>query len=140
MNIFKTLISTFLIIFLSPFVQGQDTTSTFNLTGGKWTVCTDMKFSKDYQCDKGYTSYEFFKNETFKEDRQPIYMGKKMPYVPGKWTLVGNTLTIDEDDDKYHKAFPNVYNIIWLDSNRFYATGQEGPGGPTVYTYFQRTK
>lgn len=121
------------------FSWGQDRPSTFNLTGGKWTVCVDMKFSKDYQCDKGYTTYEFF-GDTYKEDRQPIYNGKKMPFVQGKWTLIGNTLTIDENDDKNHKAFPNVYNIVWLDKDRFYATGQEGTGGPTVYTYFQRTK
>ena len=140
MNNFKTLISTILIVFLSFFAQGQDTILIYNLTGGKWTVCADMKFFKEYQCDKGYRSYKFFKHGTFKENKQTIYMVKKKRYVKGKWTLEGNTLTIDEDDDKYHKVFPNVYNIIWLDSNRFYTTGQEGPGGPTVYTYFQRTK
>lgn len=138
MNNFKTLISIFLLTFLSSFAQGQNTTSTHKLTGGKWTVCTDVEFYKDYQCEKGYTSYEFFKNGKFKEDSQPIYMGKKLPYVSGKWTFSDNILTVDPDDGKYYKSFPIVFTIIWLDSNRFYAKGQDGTS--TVYTYFQRTK
>ena len=103
-------------------------------------VCADTAFSKDYDCNKGYTSYEFFENGTYKENRQAVYGGKKYSYLSGKWKLNGNSLTIDEDDDQYHKVHARIYDIIWLDNDRFYKTGHEGPGGPIVYTYFHRTK
>lgn len=112
---------------------GQDSIAvdTLNLTIGKWTVCSDMKFSTDYKCTNGWTNYSFDENGNFVENQ-----GSMKWY--GEYEFNGTTLSIKRNDEKYIKYGKNTYTIIWLDKNRFYAVGQEGPNGPTVYTYFER--
>lgn len=139
-HVYMKFIAIIVFLFSCSVAWGQDTTSAQTLPGGKWEVCTDLYFSKDYQCDSGFTSYEFFGDGTFKEDRQPIYGGGQLPFVSGKWKLNGNKLTIDADDGKDYTEYAHTYKIVWLDNNRFYAVGREGLGGPKVYTYFKRVK
>ena len=73
---------------------------------GKWTVCVSTQsFSKDFNCQKGYVTYEFFKDGRFKDPRPSIF-GEGDGYHPfslGSWLLKDDLMTIDEDDDKFKK-------------------------------------
>lgn len=100
---------------------------------GTWTVCTETTFSKDYKCTNGYINYTFNKNNKFTE-----HQGKRN--WKGKYKINGNYLSIKRNDTKFVKHGTNSYNIIWLDENRFYSIGQEGPGGIDVFTYFEKIK
>ena len=122
------------------FSQAQDTLSNYKIPGGTWQVCVSMTYSDTFQCTKGYTSYEFYTDGTYRENREAVYDGKHVSFVKGKWKLSGNSLDMDENDGKTYKAFPRTYAIVWLDADRFYATGTEGPDGPIVYTFFQRSR
>jgi hypothetical protein len=139
----KSKTETYLLVFSLIITQsvswGQNTivADTINLADGKWTVCTETIFSVDYKCTNGWTNYTFDEKGSFVENQE----NRKWN---GKYELNGASLSIKRNDEttgkcavKYGK---NIYTIIWLDKNRFYATGQEGPDGPTVYTYFERIK
>ncbi len=121
-------------------LYGQDTVPDYQISGGKWRVCVSMQYSDTFQCTQGYTNYEFTADGRCKENQPGVLDGKKVAYKMGDWELSGNTLIIDPDDGKTYTFFPHTYEIIWLDADRFYSVGTEGPGGPTVYTYFQRSK
>ena len=107
---------------------------------GKWTVCVSTQsFSKDFNCQKSYVTYEFFKEGRFKNP-SPSKYGESDGYRPfslGSWSLKGDLLTIDEDDDKFKKSPPVTYKITVLSDKKFYSVGEEGPG-VIVYTYFQK--
>ena len=104
---------------------------------GKWTVCVSLNFSKDFNCEKGYVTYEFFKDGSFKDPRPSIYGEGDHPFSLGRWTLNGDQLTIDYDDDEFSKSPPRLYKITVLSNRKFYEVGEERPG-VMVYTYFQK--
>lgn len=106
---------------------------------GKWTICVTGNFSEDFKCEKGYVTYEFFKDGRFKDPRPSIYGGEEHPYSLGNWILKGNELTIDYDDDEYSKSPPRIYKIKVLSNRTFYEVGEEWPGN-VVYTYFQKVE
>ena len=129
----------FLLVLLTTKSKGQIVTKidTFKLKGN-WTVCTSLSFSKTYNCEKGYVTYEFFENGTFKDPRPSLDGGGQHLYSMGKWNLINNILTIDYDDTEYSQSPSISYEIIMLTNTKFYTVGQEGENGPTVYTYFQK--
>lgn len=137
---FKKETITLILLFSSCLTFSQDSISTRTIVGGRWSICTSTKFSKNFQCTKGFTSFEFFEDGTYKENQKRICDKTEMEYASGKWKIARNILTIDEDDSKCRKSGPRTYKIIWLDNNRFYVKGREGRWGPRVYTYFQRSK
>jgi hypothetical protein len=121
-------------------MKGQKQDSLSKQLGGKWSACTSMVILDDKSCQNSYTSYVFNNNGTYRENREIVISGNKQPYVSGKWKIEGNIFTIDEDDKRNYKAEPFVNPMIWVNRNRFYIYGTEGPGGPIVYTYFDRVE
>lgn len=95
---------------------------------GQWAVSISLK--QVDTCRKAYVIYEFYNNGTFKDSRKET----------GKWEYKDDILVIDYDDKENSKFPPRVYNIIFINKNRFYEVGKEGNDGPNVYTYFQRVK
>ena len=135
---FKFPFLTVAFIFITLIVCGQDSkvADSLNLTNGKWTVCTEVKFSADYKCTNGWTNYNFEENGAFTETQEE----RKWH---GTYKFSGNTLTITRNDvtskGLVAKYGENIYTIIWLDKNRFYHKSNDGPEG-IVYTYFERIK
>lgn len=129
----KILLFNLILVILPRLSVGQEsaTVDTLNLTFGKWTVCTEMKLSSDYKCTNGWTNYSFEENGNFVENQGAIKWY-------GKYKLNGTNLTLKRNDEKNVMYGENTYTIIWLDKNKFYSIGQEGPNGPKVYTCFER--
>lgn len=117
------------IITLTAHAQDSITVDTINFTNGKWTVCTDNKFSPDYKCTNGWTNYNFNKDGTYIET-QKDYKGN------GTYKFNGNALFIKPN---YAGLSGNTFSIIWLDKNRFYNISKDSHEG-IVYTYFERIK
>lgn len=130
---------TLILLFSSCLTFSQDTLTTRTMVGGTWSICTSTKFSKKFQCTKGYTSFEFFEDGTYKQNQKRICNKERFEYASGKWKMARNILTIEENDIECQKNEPRTYKIIWLDNNRFYVKGREGRWGPRVYTYYQRS-
>ena len=118
------------------FGQARPLVDTFGLKG-HWTVCTSLNFSKDFSCDKGYMTYEFFENGTFKDPRPSLDGGGQHSFSLGKWTLTNSVLTIDYDDTNFFQSPPRTIKVFFLTNKKFYSTGREGENGVTVYTYYQ---
>jgi hypothetical protein len=118
------------------FCQPNIKLDTFKLKG-HWTVCTSLDFSKDFYCDKGYMTYEFFENGTFKDPRPSVDGGGQHQFSLGKWTLKDSILTIDYDDTEFSQSPQRSLKIFFLTKDKFYHIGQEG-NGVTVYTYFRK--
>jgi hypothetical protein len=125
-------------IFLIQVLFGQNKDSLSKQLAGKWTACISMELLDNKPCKSPYTTYQFDINGTYRQNREAINEGKKQSYVHGKWKLEGNAFTIDENDTKNGKSEPFVSPMVWVNKNRFYIYGTEGPGGPVVYTYFDR--
>ena len=105
-----------------------------DVTQGKWILCTNtIAFSADYQCIDGWTTYEFDDSGNFIESQGHLSW-------EGVYQFSENSLTLDRDDPD-NGEYPEIkYEIIWINSDRFYSIGQEGKKGPVVYTYFERIK
>jgi hypothetical protein len=106
---------------------------------GRWNVCVAMIFSKDFSCDKGYMTYEFFENGTFKDARPSVDGGGEHAFSSGTWELKNGMLTIDYDDTRFRKSPPVTIRITFLTDRKFYTKGTEKTEDVIVYTYFQRT-
>lgn len=122
----------FLISFLSTNLFGQTMDTTSIDIKGKWTVCLSSKLDLNFNCKKGWT-YVLSDKGTFIEGQ-----GKNQSH--GTYTLVGSVFTHTKNKKKNVIYNPIIENITWLDKNRFYSSGQEGIGGPTVYSCWQRIK
>ena len=125
------------LVTTESFPQTKFEVDTFNLRG-KWTICVKLEFSKDFKCDKGYVTYEFFLNGTFKDPRPSIDGGGNHEFSLGKWTLSHNKLIIDYDDTEFSQSPPVTYTVTFLNKDKFYDVGKEGENGVTTYTYFQK--
>jgi hypothetical protein len=131
-NLKKCLVLITLNLTVSIFSIAQN--DTLDITNGKWTLCSNTaEFSTDYKCINGWTTYEFDYSGNFIESQGPLSW-------QGVYQFSGNSLTLDRDDPK-NGEYPEIkYDIIWINSDRFYSIGQEGKKGPVVYTYFERIK
>jgi hypothetical protein len=98
---------------------------------GNWTFCTLSKLDTSYFCKKGWSTFEFKDNGRFRETQ-----GRSN--WTGTYSLTGNIFTHKRNPKYGCTAGSIIENIIWINANRFYSQGQEGPGGPTVYTFWQR--
>lgn len=118
---------------ITTLAQGQDSISadTFNLTEGRWKVCTDIAYFTDYKCKNPWTNYIFDSNNTFKE-----IQGNQEWY--GKYQFDGRSLTLKRNDERNVNFGANTYPITWIHKNLFYTKGIEGPNGPTLYTYYEK--
>lgn len=126
-----------LLIIGEACAQKKPAVDSFSVAGGKWVVCADTIVVVNYHCTKPYTGFEFFKNGRYKEyPRVPADPNKEV--LEGNWTLADNEFTLDQDDDEATKEFPKTYNIVWINSNRFYANSKVGIAGPKMIVYFQR--
>ena len=125
-------------IFIAFKVRGQDSTyaDTFNLTNGKWTVCTSVKFSADYKCTNGWTNYNFYGDGTFLEIQKDIKANGTYKFKGVSLFIKRNDISDKESQTTYQGA---TFDIVWLDKNRFYIKSNDGPEG-IVYTYFERIK
>ena len=134
----KTPLLTLVFGFTVALTMGQAISKNKNeLIIGKWTECQEMKLDSLYNCNKKNIIYTFKNNNTYAEDQD--FTGQKFN-VHGKWILTDTQLTLDPDDTKSTISYPYINPVIWINNDLFYLTGQEGEGGPTVYTYFQRIK
>lgn len=122
---------------ISSFGQTNPKIDTLKLKG-HWTVCISLDFSKDFNCDKGYMTYEFFEDGTFKDPRPSLDGGEQHLFSLGKWTFKDSILTIDYDDTEFSQSPPRSFKIFFLTSKKFYSKEPEGRNGPIVYTYFQK--
>ena len=113
----------------------SQTDSTIN---GKWYVCYSMKLDSSENCNSNkYVTYDFHSDGTYSDSREYIINGKKHKYH-GTWGFNGTILTIDAADENGMSIPVQNFEIIWLNDSLFYTVGTEGPGGPTVYTYFKK--
>jgi len=132
------LISCLLFLIQSKsFSQTNISVDTLNFEG-KWAVCTEVKFSQDFKCDKGYITYELFPNGTFKDPRPSFDGDGDHEFSLGTWSLKDDKFIIDYYDTENSMTPPMVYKIKFLTKDKFYSIGQEGEGGVTVYTFFQK--
>jgi hypothetical protein len=127
-------------ILTSSFAQNISDKTSNDLISGVWEVCVSMEFKDTYQCDKGFVSYEFYADGTWKENNPYVCGGVTFPSYNGIWTFSSNSLVTTYDDTKCITRYPVERDIIWLDNDRFYTIGTEGENGPTVYTFFKRRK
>ena len=138
-KLFKEYVPLTVLSVMSVAVHAQDSTAadTFNLTSGRWTVCTDVKFSIDYKCKNGWTNYTFYADGTYLET-QSGSTGH------GTYKFKGDSLFIKRNDESfsdgsYTTSEGENFSIRWLDKDRFYNVSKDGPEG-IVYTYFERIK
>ena len=123
----RKIIITVLLAFIvstKSFSQNKDSIE----LAGQWAVCISLK--KVDTCEKAYVIYRLYSNGTFEDSRKDT----------GKWKYKDGVLVIDYDDKENSQFPPRVYNIVFINRNRFYEVGKEGEGGVDVYTYFQRIK
>ena len=100
----------------------------------------NFDFPAKHRCDSGWVTYEFYEDGTYKDLRSSFYGGEEHFYSMGKWRLVNDELTMDEDDNAYSKSPPRVYKIAVINKDKLYHTGHEGDGVVSVYTIFQRER
>ena len=110
---------------------------TFSVAGGKWVVCADTILISKYECSNPYSGFEFFKDGRYREYPKTMTDPTKQ-FLQGSWTLIGNTFTIDQDDEPGTKELPKTYTIVWVDKSRFYTNNKVGDVGPQMFVYFQR--
>lgn len=126
-----------LLLFFNLLLYGQDTIA--NLIPGKWALCYDTNFSKQYSCDKPFTVYEF-QNDGSYIGNEVICMDKKYK-LTGHWKFENGNLTIYTNPDNCFKFSPlSYYNISFINRNLFYMKGiskVEDPG-QVYYYYFKR--
>lgn len=114
-------------------LNGQTKFDTTNLVG-LWTYCTTSKLDTSFNCKHGWAKFKFTSKGTFTE-MQGINDRQKWS---GKYSLVGATFTHRRSGKKNMTFGQIIEQIIWINKNKFYSSGTEGPGGPTIYTYWQR--
>jgi len=127
-----------LLIGLVLFIEAGTAVFGQTLVGGKWNVCTDMDYDENFSCPSSVLRLEFYADGTFREFTEHVVNSVRYDFFTGKWSLSSGKLMLDTDDYKMVKFPPNTVSILWLNKNMFYIKGQEGPDGPTVYTYYQR--
>ena len=133
----KKITSTIALLFLFTFSFSQ-TDSTNSLCNGRWQVCTSFNLLGSAPCRTAPTTFTFFPDGNYKEDREAVYGNKKLSFITGKWTLSGDVLNMDEDDGKKYKVEAKVSKIIWVGQKRFYTSGKPTDESPIVYTYFDK--
>jgi hypothetical protein len=111
---------------------------TDSIIAGKWDVCYNMKLNSSENCNSSkYVTYDFHSDGSYSDSREYIINGKKHKYH-GSWVFNGIILTIDAADENGISIPAQKFEVFWLNDTLFYSEGTEGPGGPTVYTYFKK--
>lgn len=87
---------------INSFAQKNDSID----LSGRWKVCISL--DKNYECEVGYVTYEFFRDGTFKDPRGSVD-GEKS-FMTGKWKLQNNILIIDYDDGRNSTNPPRIFS------------------------------
>lgn len=126
-QLFLTLTVSLCLLSVTTFGQTDSSkVVTKDMLIGKWDRYVTNELKTDFKQSKRW-HYEFFKDGHYKENVQPNYGSGKKPFVEGKWTLIGNVLTMTEK--KYTSEVtidPTIETVTYYDNNTFYSTGYEG--------------
>ena len=108
---------------------------------GTWKQCIELSetaalvVDSNYVCDEPWF-VQLNEDGTIVMDKTIIYMGVEHK-ISGHWTRSGQTLTIQREVDCPASFGPLVFNISWINADRWAHLEAESPEGPLII-YFQR--